>query len=668
MPHWSTTHRSRIAALVAVAMLATLIGAAPAAAVVDTSFSCPDGIEDAGFTDIGSHAATTRRAIDCLAVHDITHGTSPTTFTPGGTVPRWQMALFLVRQASAHGMTIPAAVDQGFTDLGGLSTDARTAVNRLAQLGITLGTSEDAFSPYQDVTRWQMALFITRLLAASGVAIPAATDQGFGDLSGLSTQAQAAIDQLAILGIAEGTSTTTFSPYAQTLRWHMALFLTRTLAVGGILPPGIQPLHVMPATHAYLDFQGTTVSRQYTVGVSVGGSLTIELWPASAIRANGSFEAVTAGAVANCDITLVDGAAHSADKVTGIDPSGSTLTFTVGCIGTQDEIAPVVYTGASVTGLAGATSVDAKTPTNDAIGIGGGITVVVEAAVGAFGPAAVEAIDKAADFFIAGGVTYFWDSNDTFKIGGVALTMAEWEAALTTGDDLLAGSTYATDPAGTSVFDLQDDSPTAPGLSPASVTPTGATLTYTAAAGSDLIKVYSCQGTGCETTLVRSVVAGTDEDPTTAGTQIVITGLTPATDYDFQATQVEDANESDKSAAVDVDTPVDFSIVSVTLNDVNDGADGWQYIFVTFDADVAVDADASLSDFRVHAVSNPDTPFFVTGSPTRTFGTTDEITLQFEFKADTDPDTEWVLTIAAGALDVGAGGDPNGELTAQFGH
>jgi hypothetical protein len=67
-------------------------------------------------------------------------------------------------------------------------------------------------------------------------------------------------------------------------------------------------------------------------------------------------------------------------------------------------------------------------------------------------------------------------------------------------------------------------------------------------------------------------------------------------------------------------------------------------------------------------VSNPDTPFFVTGSPTRTFGTTDEITLQFEFKADTEPDTEWVLTIAAGALDVGAGGDPNGELTAQLGH
>jgi hypothetical protein len=77
MPHWSILHRSRITALVALAMLVTLVGAVPAAAVVDTSFSCPDGIEDAGFTDIGSHAATTRRAIDCLAVHDITHGTSP---------------------------------------------------------------------------------------------------------------------------------------------------------------------------------------------------------------------------------------------------------------------------------------------------------------------------------------------------------------------------------------------------------------------------------------------------------------------------------------------------------------------------------------------------------------------------------------------------------------
>ncbi|HVR32048.1 MAG TPA: S-layer homology domain-containing protein, partial [Acidimicrobiia bacterium] len=309
MSHRSTNVRNRTVGLLVVAMIATLLGVAPAAAVVDTSFSCPATMQSAGFIDTASYDATTRRAIDCLAVHDITKGTSATTFTPGGTVPRWQMALFLVRQAKAHGMEIPVAVDQGFTDLAGLSPEARTAVNQLAQLGITLGTGPGTFSPNQDVTRWQMALFITRLLAGSGVAVPAATDQGFADLADMSVPARAAIDQLAILGIAEGTSATTFNPKATTLRWHMALFLTRALAVGGVLPPGTKALEVTPQTHAFLDFKGTTVSRQYSVAVSMLGPFSIELWPASAIRTNGTFQSTSAGTIANCDITLVDGVA-----------------------------------------------------------------------------------------------------------------------------------------------------------------------------------------------------------------------------------------------------------------------------------------------------------------------------------------------------------------------
>jgi hypothetical protein len=45
-----------------------------------------------------------------------------------------------------------------------------------------------------------------------------------------------------------------------------------------------------------------------------------------------------------------------------------------------------------------------------------------------------------------------------------------------------------------------------------------------------------------------------------------------------------------------------------------------------------------------------------------------EILLIFPHQPDTDPDTNWVLTIAEGALDVGAGGDPNGEVTFSFSH
>jgi hypothetical protein len=663
MPHRGP--RTRIALLVAALVLST-VGAVPAGAAVDTSFSCPASIESAGFGDIGSYDATTRRAIDCLAVHGITKGTSATTFSPGGTVPRWQMALFLVRQAEAHGVTIPSGADQGFTDLGGLSGEARTAVNQLAQLGITLGTGPNTFSPNDAVSRWQMALFITRLLAAAGTTVPTAADQGFQDLGGLSPQARNAIDQLAILGIAEGTSATTFDPNAFTLRWHMALFLTRALAVGGVLPPGVKPLGVTPTSHAFLDFKGSTVSRQYTVGVSVDGPFTIELWPASLVGANGSFAAATAGAIANCDITLVDGAATSVDRISGIEPSGETLTFTVGCTGLQDEIVPVVYTGSTLTGLSGASQSAPKTPTNDAVGVGGGMTVVSEAPAGAFGPVTVDSIDKANRSFTAGGITWFWDSNDTFLIGGVPVTMAQWVAALTTGDGLLPGSTYSPEPAGTSVFDLDDSSPVAPGLALVSVTSTTATFTYTAASGSDHIRIYSCAGTGCETTLVRSVVNGTDEDPSTPGTQLVITGLTPATDYDFQATQVEDTSESAKSPVIDVDTPVALAITNVAVMEVNDGQGSWSGVRVTFDKNVRFNDSVQLDQIQIHQVGQPDVKInaSILSHPTEL----DQLEIVFPSQPDTDPDTDWVLSIAAGALSVGDGGDPNGALTAAFSH
>jgi hypothetical protein len=578
------------------------------------------------------------------------------------------MALFLVRQAKAHGATIPVAVDQGFTDLGGLSVEARTAVNQLAQLGITVGTGPDTFSPNNPVSRWQMALFITRLLAATGISIPAASDQGFADIGGVSSQAQAAINQLATLGIANGTSTTTFSPANHTLRWQMALFLTRALAVGGVLPPGTSAIGIAPSTHAFLDFKGSVVSRQYTAVVSVDGPFSIELWPASLIRSNGTFEAAAPGVVANCDITLVGGGAVSADKVTSIEPIGALLSFTVGCTGDQDQIVPVVYSGSSLTGLTGASATDAKLPTNDAVGIGGGITVSSEAVSSAFGPVAVDSIDKTTWSFVSGGVTYFWDANDTFKIGGVVVTMAEFMAALTTGDDLLAGSVYASDPNGVSVFDLQDDSPVAPGLTLVAVTPTTATFTYTTAAASSHVSLYSCAGTGCPTTLIRSVVVGTDDDAGTPGTQLVVTGLTAATDYDFQATQTEDTSTSDKSTAVDVDTPVEFSIVGFTVHDPNDQTGNWQYLLVTFDNDVVVDGAALFSDFTIHVASQPGSPFSTTIQPSPPAGVTNQLLFDFGPQADTDPDTNWVLTIAEGALDVGAGGDPNGEVTFSFSH
>jgi hypothetical protein len=152
-------------------------------------------------------------AIDCLVYYKISLGTTSTTFSPGAPVTRSQMALFLTRQATVHGVVLPAPSDQGFTDIGGLSAVALDAINQLAAMGITLGTTDTTCSPAEHVSRVQMALFLARFCAVVGIdlADPPAS-AGFKDLGGLSAEAVAAINQLAQIGIAKGKTATTYDP------------------------------------------------------------------------------------------------------------------------------------------------------------------------------------------------------------------------------------------------------------------------------------------------------------------------------------------------------------------------------------------------------------------------------------------------------------------------
>ena len=224
-----------------VGVLALLVGlvafaAAPAAAVISTRNACPDWIPSAGFTDLAGVPTSAIDAIDCIVDYEISTGTSSKTFDPFTDVARWEMALFLTRQAEVHGLNLPSGADQGFTDLGGVPTAAATAINQIEQLDIANGTSATTFDPFGVVERWQMALFLTRLVDAAGLALPTGASQGFTDLVGVPSAAAAAINQVAELEISEGTGPTTFDPFSAVERWAMALFLTRTLEADGIVP------------------------------------------------------------------------------------------------------------------------------------------------------------------------------------------------------------------------------------------------------------------------------------------------------------------------------------------------------------------------------------------------------------------------------------------------
>jgi hypothetical protein len=95
--------------------------------------------------------------------------------------------------------------------------------------GITQGTTSTTFSPIDFVTRWQMALFLTRMVKPAGATLPSGADQGFSDIAGKSQEIQIAINQIRQLGITIGKTETTFAPDEYVTREEMALFIERLL-------------------------------------------------------------------------------------------------------------------------------------------------------------------------------------------------------------------------------------------------------------------------------------------------------------------------------------------------------------------------------------------------------------------------------------------------------
>ncbi|MGH8924044.1 MAG: S-layer homology domain-containing protein, partial [Acidimicrobiia bacterium] len=224
----------RSAFLCTVVLGLVLLPISPALALV--SEACPSFLPGGGFNDVGGLSTDARDAVDCVAHFDITRGTSATAFSPNSNVARWQMALFLTRTMTAVSQTLPSGSDQGFTDIGFFDAATETAINQLRQLGVTRGVSSSTFNPFGAVPRWQMALFLTRLLAALGIGLPSGSSQGFTDIGGFDSATQQAINQIRQLGISTGTSTTAFSPSDSVTRWQMALFLARTLEASGAAP------------------------------------------------------------------------------------------------------------------------------------------------------------------------------------------------------------------------------------------------------------------------------------------------------------------------------------------------------------------------------------------------------------------------------------------------
>ena len=121
-----------------------------------------------------------------------------------------------------------AAADRLFTDVspGHVFTEA---ISCIAYYGITEGTGDGTtYSPGQDVTRAEMAVFIARAAGKAGVDLGGAGEDRFGDIGDTWQEAREAINRLASEGmIASGS---TFRPDDHITRAEMATFLIGLLS------------------------------------------------------------------------------------------------------------------------------------------------------------------------------------------------------------------------------------------------------------------------------------------------------------------------------------------------------------------------------------------------------------------------------------------------------
>ena len=261
--------RRHVAVLTALAMLASVLVAVPVSAADDpepdfeATFDACGTAPDSGFTDVPSMHSNAGD-INCIAYYGVTKGTSATTYSPIQSVTREHMALFLTRLAALVDISVNDAPDDpGFMDTGDLGDESQMAIAQLADLDITQGTSDTTYSPGDDVSRAQMAQFISRLMdqmvpqADGEIGLRSTTQYGYtpsdvadndmdadigspyGDLGRSTKDEYDSITNLYELGVASGISDTSYSPESPITRAAMAEFMAAVLDHSNARPAGI---------------------------------------------------------------------------------------------------------------------------------------------------------------------------------------------------------------------------------------------------------------------------------------------------------------------------------------------------------------------------------------------------------------------------------------------
>ena len=223
-----TLARRRVAVLAALAVAASILAYAPAAAA--QTEPAPSG-----------HAGVHQPSIDALAKFGVEQGVDVFTGTgcadsdelcPQEPLLRWEMAVWLVRVLDRADP--PAISSSRFADVDASAWWAPHA-ERLAELGIVIGCETEPLQlcPDDPVDRGQMAAFL-----AQAFDLPPAERAGFADVSADHPFAED-IDRLAGARVTAGCQVdpARYCPQRNVTRAQMSTFLARALGLVDLPPP-----------------------------------------------------------------------------------------------------------------------------------------------------------------------------------------------------------------------------------------------------------------------------------------------------------------------------------------------------------------------------------------------------------------------------------------------
>ena len=184
----------------------------------------PPSVPGSGFGD--APGSVHQEAIECLAWWGIVNGIDDTTFAPGRTITRGEVASILARLLEIAGVTFEASPTPRFSDT--TSGTHALRINQLAAAGVVNGYPDGRFRPGDPIQRQAVASLLVRAYQeATGDALPAGPNAFDDDDGGVH---EANINAAADAGWIAGTGPRTFGPGLNTIRAQLASFAARLLS------------------------------------------------------------------------------------------------------------------------------------------------------------------------------------------------------------------------------------------------------------------------------------------------------------------------------------------------------------------------------------------------------------------------------------------------------